>query len=456
MVPADAEIEHTAMASPANDPGAGSGQAESSAPLAQGESRLVFLIERDATLAQDLAAQIRHFGYVVQTFGNLALLKQSANSQPSAVIVDIVFPAGSPAGVEAIQEIRHVCQIQAPVLFISGRGDLTARLEAVRAGADAYFTKPISVSELIDTLDALTARTMPEPYRILVVEEDTASARQHALILEKAGMMTRVVNNPRLVMDPLIEFGPDLIVMDAHMPECAGVELAAVIRQQKDYVSIPIVYLSTDASLERQLAALRQSGDDFLTEPIQSNYLVSSVTSRAQRSRVLRSLMLRDGLTGLFNHTATADQLGIEIARARRQHWSLSFAMIDIDHFKMVNDTYGHGTGDRVLKSLAQLFQQRLRKTDIVGRYGGEEFAIILPGTEAHNARRVMDEIRTDFAEVRQQSSEGAVFCVTFSGGVASFPDYVSASSLAEAADKALYQAKREGRNRVVVANKTD
>jgi diguanylate cyclase (GGDEF)-like protein len=236
--------------------------------------------------------------------------------------------------------------------------------------------------------------------------------------------------------------------MDMYMPGCTGEELAKVIRQQEAYVSVPIVFLSTETDTGRQLAAMQIGGDDFLTKPIRPEHLVSAVAARVHRYRVLRSYMERDSLTGLLNHTRLKEQLEVEVKRARRQGRSLAFVMIDIDRFKLVNDTYGHPTGDRVIKSLSHLLQQRLRRTDIIGRYGGEEFAVILTDTDGPTAIKLLDEIRAAFAQVRQQA-DGGEFSVTFSGGVAELSRFDSAADLGSAADRALYQAKREGRNRV-------
>ena len=183
------------------------------------------------------------------------------------------------------------------------------------------------------------------------------------------------------------------------------------------------------------------------------DHLISAVTSRVLRSRMLRGFMVRDSLTGLFNHTTTKEHLEIELARARRNQSPLAFAIIDIDRFKLVNDSYGHATGDRVLKSLARLLRERLRQSDIIGRYGGEEFAVVLSGTDGPTAAMVLDQIRAGLAQIRQQA-DGEAFTVTFSCGIACFADYPDAPKLTEAADKALYAAKRGGRNRVMLAGR--
>ncbi len=235
------------------------------------------------------------------------------------------------------------------------------------------------------------------------------------------------------------------------MPTCTGMELASVIRQIEAFVGLPIVFLSAETDRDKQLAAVGLGGDDFLVKPIKPEHLISAVVSRTERYRKLRSVMMRDGLTGLFNHSSITDRLEQEAARARRQQIPLSVVMIDIDHFKQVNDTYGHPVGDRVIKSLARLLTQRLRVTDIVGRYGGEEFLVILPDTAAEQALSLVDKLREAFSQLLQHAG-GKRFFTTCSVGVASHPTWTEPAALKEAADQALYQAKRGGRNRVALA----
>lgn len=415
--------------------------------------KLIFLVEDDGILAQDLALQLSFFSYTVRIFQCLQGLEAAiAEQNPAAIIMDIILPEGPCAGPEMITAIQQQRQVPLPIIFISARDDLTARLQAVRAGGSAYFTKPVDIGGLIDKLDTLTAHKPVEPGRILIVEDESILATYYAAVLQQAGMLTTVVTDPMQVMQPLVEFKPDLILMDMYMPGCSGLELASVIRQQDAYVSIPIVFLSIETNMEQQLAAMHLGGDEFLTKPIEPSHLVAEVKSRVMRSRILSSFMVRDSLTGLFNHTKTKEQLYIEVSRAKRQQRPLAFAMLDIDHFKSVNDAFGHLIGDRVIRSLSRLLQQRLRKTDIIGRYGGEEFAIILPDTSIQAAAKVLNEIREGFAKVRQQAEEHE-FSVTFSCGIADFPQYGDPNSLNEAADKAMYSAKRSGRNQVKIAN---
>jgi diguanylate cyclase (GGDEF)-like protein len=419
------------------------------AASAKVNNRLIYLVTDNAERAQDLALQVGYFGYKADIFMDTSGLGDAIQQAfPAAIVIDSALLQG---GAEALAAIRRNPPTP-PIFFISAHDDIATRLQAVQAGGEAYFTVPVNIGGLIDKLDTLAARQEIDPYRILIVDDDVEQARYYAQTLEKAGMTTAVISEPLRVMHALVDFMPDMILMDMYMPDCSGPQLAAVIRQLEAYVSIPIVFLSMEKNFDRQLEAIQIGGDDFLTKPIQPAQLVLAVTSRVKRSRVLRSLMVRDSLTGLLKHTILKERLEVEIARAHRQSAQLTFAMIDIDRFKLVNDTYGHVTGDRVIKSLARLLQQRLRKSDVIGRYGGEEFALILPDTDGATALKVLNELCAGFAHIRQQSGEAA-FYVTFSCGIAEYPRYVNADSLIDAADRTLYEAKHAGRNLVLLAD---
>jgi diguanylate cyclase (GGDEF)-like protein len=256
---------------------------------------------------------------------------------------------------------------------------------------------------------------------------------------------------PIQAMAELADFQPDLIILDMYMPACTGTELAKVIRHNDRYVSVPIIYLSAEDDLDKQLDAMSEGGDDFLTKPIKPRHLITTVRNRAARARNLKARMVRDSLTGLYNHTHILQLLEDCSFRARRENKPLSFAMLDIDHFKRVNDSHGHPMGDRVIKSLALFLKQRLRKTDFIGRYGGEEFAIVMPDTDLEAAYRVLDEIRQRFAEIHYPAQPHDLWC-TFSAGVVEWCEHSDSLLMASQADEALYRAKGAGRNRVQAA----
>jgi diguanylate cyclase (GGDEF)-like protein len=367
-----------------------------------------------------------------------------------------VFPQGHSAGVEAVRALRRSAVQVPPVVFISHRGDFDARLEAVHAGAVAYFTKPVNVHGLADVMHELVAAHPRSPFRVLIVEDDAGAGRFYQATLERAGIGTRLVRDPSAIMEPLVDFRPELILMDLYLPECSGLDLAALLRQQEAYFNLPIIFVSPEDDADKRLAAIGSGADDYLTKPVDADYLTRLIGMRVRRYRRLERLIATDSLTGLLNQTAFMERLAREVARAGRRGDPLAVAMLDLDYFKQVNDTYGHLEGNNVLKTLALRLRRRLRAGDVVSRFGGEEFTIALVDTELETARRLLDRIREEFAAATHGTGER--FRVTFSVGIAEYnvktarSDHrTQALALLEQADKALYVAKRE-RNRVVVS----
>jgi diguanylate cyclase (GGDEF)-like protein len=411
----------------------------------------IFVVDDDQESAQELALQLSYYEYEVKVFDRLEEFCTAIKKEPRAIVLmNIQFSEDSLVGIRVMKEIQQEMDESARVMFISSNDDLDLRLEAVRAGGAAYLTKPINSSELINQLDSFAAPQTQEPFRVLIIDDSATVLAYYATVLELAGMVVKTVEKLDIVMKTLLAFNPDVILIDVYMPECSGIELAKVIRQIDGLLSVPIVYLSSENDFNTQQEAICLAGDDFLVKPIDPKRLLSAVTMRVRRARLLRGLMVRDGLTGLLNHTAIIEQLGREIVRSNRLKTPLSFAMVDVDFFKKVNDTYGHAAGDRVLKSLARLLKQRLRGTDIVGRYGGEEFAVIMTDTDASDAAKVIDEIRKVFSRLLHMS-DNREFNVTFSCGIADIQHFPDVESVINAADKVLVDAKMKGRNQVVV-----
>ena len=422
-------------------------------PVTVGEGsggRLVYICDDEILSLERLAVQLACFGYRIETFSETQALHAAVlTCRPDAVIMDIHFPQGRSAGTEMLAALNQETGQVLPAIFLSSRDDFAARLGAVQAGGQAYFHKPVRAIELVAALDELTRQHEIVPLRILIVDDEAEIAAYHSIILQEAGMLTRQLSDPSNVLAELQDFRADLVLMDMYMPQCNGQELAKLIRQVPDYLGLPIVYLSGETDRKKQFSAMRIGAEGFLTKPVVPEDLVAAVAIRAERMRALRSLMARDSLTGLFNHTTTTHLLESAIATAARKGGELCFAMLDIDRFKSVNDTYGHPVGDQVLLALSRVLQQRLRNTDIVGRYGGEEFAVILPDVSSARATLLIDELRQSFSRLVFQSASGDFSC-TFSAGVAAYPAYQRIEVLREAADKALYKAKDGGRNCVI------
>ncbi|MEJ2688141.1 MAG: diguanylate cyclase [Gammaproteobacteria bacterium] len=416
-----------------------------------GRPRLVYLVESDGALAEEIIGQVAYFGYAIKGFGSLERLSGAlADAPPAVLIVDIGGGAQSRTRIAEVADLQVAVDGRLPVVFIADAGDLETRLICVRAGGVAYFTKPLDINALVDELDWLVSGEESRAYTALLVEPDVGEARRLEAAMGAAGLDVVTVHRPLRIMEALEEALPDLIVMDMALPGCSGLELARAIRQLEAYLGIPIIFIAGPTDTDSQYDGLRV-GEDFLVRPFDERRLAAVAMSRAQRARGLNSLMTQDGLTGLLTHARFKEQLDLEVARAGRSGQRLVFAMIDIDHFKAVNDRYGHLVGDRVIKTLARLFKDRLRRTDVVGRYGGEEFAVVFPDTDRDAAWRVLEGIRKGFSHVHHRSGASR-FTVTFSAGVSTYPDSSDAETLLRAADVALYEAKRAGRNRLVAA----
>lgn len=416
---------------------------------------VLFIMEYDKATAAQLHLEMEHFGFDVRVIDHPEKLMDDVqkNGPVNVIVTGLTFGGDDKAAINALVQFREDEKNQdVPVVVHTILDNIQARLDAVRVGAKAYLVKSVDMAELVDVLERITSQYDDDPFRVLVIDDDESLARHTEIVLQSAGMTTEVVTDPMNLFDAMDEFSPELILLDLYMPGCDGQELAAIIRQRPEYAGIPIVFLSGESDKDKQLLAMELGGDDFLTKPIRASHLISSVRIRVSRFRELRSFMVRDSMTGLFNHTTTKQLLDNEIARAIRSKLKMSLASLDIDHFKNVNDTYGHAIGDRVIKALARLLRQRLRSADIIGRMGGEEFAALLPDSGIKEAKLVFDQIRQAFSEIIFHAEEES-FSVTLSCGVAEFPAYDNATELSDAADKALYAAKRSGRNCVVEAD---
>lgn len=415
-------------------------------------SKKVFIISREEKFTDECSLQISYYGYETIVFGSFEnFIVGLSQDTPVAIIADLdLFQDDSPK----IHSLKDYCSQNQhiPMIMISNNGDFQARLDSVQAGSIGFFVKPVNISLLLDKLDSvISSALIMEAPRVLVIDDSKTVSSFLAKTLIKAGMIVHVENSPENALGAIPQFNPDLILMDIYMPICDGEDLCRIIRQSEFFTSIPIVFLSSETDIKKQLNAMKIGADDFLTKDINTQHLISSITTRIHRHRILSSFMVRDSLTGLYNHTASKKQLEQMIAKANIMKTSVVFAMIDIDKFKKVNDTYGHPAGDRVIKSLSRLLQKRLRKTDSLGRYGGEEFAVVLWDIEIEQAEKIMNQLREDFSMIEHVNGADT-FQTTFSVGLAASPPYKDAVNISLAADRALYRAKNSGRNMVCIA----
>ncbi len=423
----------------------------------------IYMALNDTDNALQLAQQMEYFGLRAELFNTTDELDQAMNKRhPLAIIIDIDFQAadkgldiirfhqGAEKEILASDNSGHA---NIPIIFYSSH-PMTPRqkLLCLRLGGISSL-ESLAPQAIISQLESLVNLVPDQPLRILIVDDSKSQALYTEKALNAAGMITQKVINPLEVWEVLESFHPEMILMDMYMPECNGVELAKVIRQDKHYINIPIIYLSGEEDKERQLAAMAEGGEDFLTKPVDPRHLLSTVRTRGKRARELSQLIARDSLTGLYNHTHILKALDEQIKLAQRNNSQLCFVMIDIDHFKQVNDNHGHPVGDEVIKNLALFLSQRLRKTDYIGRYGGEEFAMVLPSVGLEDATNIMNDVRNNFSHLLHGGQ--AAISSTFSCGIALYQGQKS-SELIELADQAMYLAKRGGRNCVKTCPSSD
>lgn len=385
--------------------------------------------------------------------GQVELGVQSGNvvvGQPELVLVDMDSSAGVSLD-ERLERVRRCVDQKYPVYGVSRDDSFEMRLLISRAGGAGLLAWPVTPEAVLHALGGVRERQRQQPVRVLVVDDAPELAELYQVILEAAGMEVFVEPDPVHVLNALNRYRPELLLIDQHMPRWRGEDVAATIRSYAEFTSLPIIFLSGEHDRERQLFALTHGqAEDFLVKPVAPERLVAVVLNRAMRFRALRRLMAADSLTGLYNHAAILQELDNDLARARRMRRKLAVAMVDIDHFKQVNDRWGHPAGDEVLRSLAELMRARVRAGDSIGRYGGEEFMVIMPDTDIVGAMRLMEELRLSFASLWHTVGKKQFHC-SFSCGIAGFPGTSQSARLVELADRALYRAKAAGRNQVLV-----
>ena len=399
-------------------------------------------------MADALARQLKFFGFKIFS------LDWRAERLPEDMPLAVLFvPAQQETGNEefaCISAIRQCCPAS-QLFYLGVQSAIEPIVALMRAGIDVTIPAEDQPSMVLNYVLDLVQSNEQEQYRVLVVEDSRVAVALIQRTLAQHDIDAYAINDPAKLLDALESYKPDLVLMDMHMPRFNGVEATRVLRQMIGYSALPIVYLSGESDVGMQVEALRLGGDQFLMKPFNPVLLAAVVKTRIERFRETRRSTRLDGLTGRFNHTAAKSRLQAMVDESALQG-SLTVAMIDIDHFKAINDTYGHPVGDQVIRGLAWLLKGRLRSVDLIGRYGGEEFMLALPGVDLARAAPVIDRIRRDFSALPHAHPDGALYA-TFSAGVAAYPAVQHcAASLTEAADQALLQAKRLGRNRVEVA----
>jgi len=314
----------------------------------------------------------------------------------------------------------------------------------------------------------MEAHSDVELARILIVDDHEDNVELLRARLEAWGYATDSAMNGAEALKKVEDAPPDLILLDVMMPEIDGIEVARRVKGNGSLPFIPIIMQTALDSTENKVEGLEAGADDYITKPIDFAELKARLTSMLRIKRLqeelhererelleanerLRYMSQTDGLTGLDNRRHLEDRLREMFEHAKRLNEPFACVMCDLDRFKSVNDSYGHQAGDAVLKQFARILRHEVREIDRVGRYGGEEFMLLLPGTVLDAGVTFAERVRKQ-VEANKFTFGDTSICRTASFGVSAWPHprIVDCDGLMRAADDALYVAKELGRNRVV------
>jgi two-component system, cell cycle response regulator len=298
--------------------------------------------------------------------------------------------------------------------------------------------------------------------KILIVDDSRLITSFGKSILAGKGHEVFTAESGEMGLDLAFKEHPDLILLDVILPGMDGYQICEQLKKTTESKDIPVIMLTSKAEPADKVKGLELGAVDYVTKPFDAGELIARVNTHLQIKELyealqekncqLQELANRDGLTGLYNHRFFHEHLNREMDRVRRYGGTITCVIADIDYFKKVNDTYGHQSGDSILKEVALILEKGIRESDLVARYGGEEFALVLLQTESPAAQSVCERIRSQIAAMPFTVVDTPLH-ITASFGIASFPSIgiKEEKDLVAAADQALYQAKEGGRNRVVL-----
>lgn len=410
----------------------------------------VWLLLASPQLNAELVSQLQAFGHHVECFSDYgSCLARLQHTAPAVLLAAANLKDG--ASLFGQNLLLQQLKIQASRLLVfSEKDEFDLRIKASQHRAEAFFVSPLDVPVMISTISELLELSTKNSGKVFIVDDDKLLAQHFALVLNNAGIETQILTNVRHIVADIIRFQPDLVLLEMYMPDYSGIELAGLLRQYQSLRRLPIVFLSSEINKTLQIGAMALGADDFISKPIDDTQLVLAVKARLKRSLQLKNLIEKDNLTALIKHSAIKDLAELEFERSQRYQHTFSVVMLDIDHFKAVNDNYGHGIGDMVITALATLLRKRIRKTDRAGRYGGEEFMLVLPECSGEQARELTQQILQAFRQLHFTANTEQFSC-SFSAGVAAYDEaaFSNAEQMIAAADKAMYKAKRAGRDQV-------
>ena len=417
-------------------------------PGAVDERKKLLVVDDDRSLAAQLVMEADTLGMRAHVATDLSQARDAIFcDRPHVVVLNLSSPGPMMDSLRLLAEL-NTCTPPVPVLVLTAQDRLLNRVQVARLGGRGFLHKSLPPTELLEAVTQVLQQGRTAEAKVMAVDDDPQVLVTLRNLLEPWGLKVLTLDDPQRFWETLEESAPDLLVLDVEMPHLNGIELCQVVRNDPHWSRLPVLFLSahTDAdTLNRVFAA---GADDYVSKPIVGPELVTRIFNRLERSRLLRNMAEIDALTGVFNRRKLTQELTRFLRLADRQSQPLCLAILDLDHFKQINDQYGHAIGDRVLCRFGQLLRRAFRSEDVVGRWVGAEFAVGMYGmTRSEGVERSLEVLET-LRQEKFTGPNGTKFQVTFSAGVAEYPqDGVDLQALYRAASAVLAQASSAGGN---------
>lgn len=353
------------------------------------------------------------------------------------------------SGTIGLEELSLFCASQLEILSSSNDTKLpVTSLETLKNRIRAFFDDtPQLMKDVFHFPDHYVNRFDQETF-ILIIDDDLEFISHLKELLEKLGAQVLIALNGKRGIEQFYSMRPSLTIVDANLPDMSGFDVLDQIAETARQKSSTIALASEDVTKEMQIKSYERGAMDFLPKPIDLELFFPYLFNRHERQRAISSSIITDSLTGVGNRRYFDEVINTFAKAADHSETAFSLVMIDLDHFKQVNDLYGHPAGDDVLRAFGELLKEEKRDNDYVFRYGGEEFAILFTDLKAKETVKIVKRLRERLRKITFTSND-KTFQVTFSAGSAKYAGDVE--TLISSADQALYEAKRTGRNRTVV-----
>lgn len=390
---------------------------------------------------------------MIHTSHNLAL-DAASKVALDAALIEISAEGETESSFTLARQLRDLHGYEnLPLAFIVPEKEsrLLEGASRAHAGGSLMLERPLDAAVVEKVVGRLLSLAEGGRFRVMVVDDDPDMSSLVCRCLGQFGIIAIALNDPLQANSVLNDFNPDLLLLDVMMPGITGFELCKRLRSNGRWRDLPIIFLTSQTDLASRITAYEAGADDYLPKPVINVELLTRVKARLEKARELKERSERDLLTGLLLRRPFSEQANALIAEAERYNFEFTLALLDVDHFKKVNDSYGHECGDLVLSTVGKLLKKRFRVEDLRGRWGGEEFILAFRHENMQTMNNALTRVLNELKSIRFPAGD-TTFGVSFSAGLTSFPsEGRTLHGLVQVADRRLYRAKNLGRSMVVI-----